>query len=121
VPPHDSAARLLAALQHGDDLALAALLNRNVRLVIDSGDEIGGETIGRARVILALAEQLRTRADASLHPVHVNGRPGVALFRRNGEVIGVLSLDDGEPIETLWLSTARRKLAAWNRGRPEID
>jgi hypothetical protein len=121
VPLHDSAARLIAALRQGDDLALAGLLNRDVRLVVDSGNEIGGETIGRARVIRALAEQLTTRSDASLHPVHVNGRPGVALLRRNGEVIGVLNLDDAEPIETLWLSTAPRKLAAWNRRRPEVD
>lgn len=59
--------------------------------------------------------------DAVLHAVHVNGRLGLALRRSDGHVLGVLSIDAIDMIDVLWLSTAPRKLAAWNRRRPEID
>ncbi|MGW9629611.1 hypothetical protein ACWGST_02840 [Agromyces sp. NPDC055520] len=118
---HDLAARLLAALDQGDEFALASALHRDVCLIVDSGDESGGEVLGRAPVISALHGQLARHPDASLQTVHVNGRPGLALHRLNGEVVGVLSLDGTASIETLWLSTAPLKLARWNRRRPETD
>lgn len=121
VPRHDTAARLLVALERWDDVALASVLNGDVRLVVDSGDETGGEFLGRVRVIRALRDELTRHADATLGVVHVNGRAGLALRRRDGQVVGVLSIDGARTIETLWLSTAPRKLAAWNRRRPEID
>jgi hypothetical protein len=121
VQPHDPAARLYVALNHGDDLALASVLNPDVRLVVDAGDETGGELHGRARVIRVLRARLATHPDASLQTVHVNGRHGLALRRHDGEVLGVLSIDGVDTIEALWLSTSPRKLAHWNRRRPDLE
>jgi hypothetical protein len=116
---HDAlAARLLVALEEWDDLALASVLNPDVRMLIDTGDETGAELRGRARVIRVLGQRLARHPDASLHAVHVNGAPGLALRRHDGEVIGVLSIDATQSIDELWLSTAPRKLAHWNRRRP---
>lgn len=119
MPADDLAARLLVALEEWDDLALASVLNRGVRMVIDTGDETGAELRGRPRVIRVLRQRLATHPDASLHAVHVNGAPGLALRRHDGEVIGVLSIDGTESIDELWLSTAPGKLAHWNRRRPD--
>jgi hypothetical protein len=121
VPQHDLVARLLLAWESNDEIALASLLQREVRLVVDSGDETGGELHGRVRVIRALGAQLTRFPDVSLLVVHVNGRPGVALRRPCGEVVGVLGLDGSSPIDTLWLSTSPQKLAHWNRRRPELE
>ena len=118
--PHDPAARLVVALEQRDDLALASVLNPDVRLVVDSGDETGGDLHGRAHVSRALTERLATHPGASLHLVHVNGRIGVALRGHDGAVLGVLSIEGTETIEALWLSTAPRKLAHWNRRRPDV-
>lgn len=117
----DVASRLVAALERGDELALASLLNPEVRLLIDTGDETGGEQRGRARVIRALSTRLARHPDASLLTVRANGGPGLALRRGDGEVVGVLAIGtglDGSIVE-LWLSTAPRKLAHWNRRRPD--
>jgi hypothetical protein len=117
----EPAARLLVALERRDDLALASVLNPDARMVVDSGDESGGEVRGRARVARSLAGLPTTHPDASFEVVHVNGRAGLALRRRSGEVIGVLAFDLGpdDAIRELWLSTARGKLAHWNRRRPD--
>ncbi len=136
----DLAARLLVALDQRDDVALAGVLNPKARLLVDTGDDTGGEVRGRARVIRALSERLATHPDAALEAVHVNGGPGLALRRCDGEVIGVLCLEVGEVgavgevgevgeagdaraarVEALWLTTAPGKLAHWNRRRPVID
>ena len=122
MPRDDLAARLLVALDEWDDFALASVLNPDVRMVIDAGDETGADLRGRARVIRVLRQRLATHPDASLHAVHVNGAPGLALRRFDGMVIGVLSigLDLGGSIDELWLSTAPGKLAHWNRRRPAV-
>ncbi|MDR6905113.1 hypothetical protein J2X63_000799 [Agromyces sp. 3263] len=114
---HDvCAARLRAALQQGDELALASVLNPEIRLSIDAGDETGGEVHGRARVIRVLRERLANRADAAIDAVHVNGAPALALRRTDGQVLGVLSFDlGGGTIERLWLTTSAGKLSHWNR------
>ncbi|MDQ0574256.1 hypothetical protein [Agromyces albus] len=117
----DVASRLVAALERGDELALASLLNPEVRLLVDTGDETGGEQRGRARVIRTLTTRLARHPDAALLTVRTNGGPGLALRRRDGEVVGVLGIGtglDGSIVE-LWLSTATRKLAHWNRRRPD--
>jgi hypothetical protein len=119
----DPAARLLVALERRDDLALASVLNLDARMVVDSGDESGGEVRGRMRVARVLTGLPTTHPDASFEVVHVNGRPGLALRRRNGEVVGVLALQPVPcgTIRELWLSTAPGKLAHWNRRRPDIE
>ena len=117
----DLAARLLVALDHRDDVALAGVLNPQVRLLVDTGDDTGGDVLGRARVISVLRERLATHPDAALATVHVNGGPGLALRRPDGEVIGVLCLEiDAGRIEALWLTTAPGKLAHWNLRHPDI-
>lgn len=118
---HDLAARLLVAWENWDEVALSSVLHRDVALIIDTGDETGGELCGRVRVIRALDSQLTRYADVSLRAVHVSGRSGIALRREGGEVVGVLSLDGAESIDALWLSTAPAKLAHWNRRRPDIS
>lgn len=119
MPRDDLAARLLVALEESDDLALASVLNPEVRMVVDAGDESGAELRGRARVMGVLRQRLARHPDASLHTVHANGAPGLALRRHDGEVIGVLSIDASDVIDELWLSMAPRKLAHWNRRRPD--
>lgn len=119
MPPRDPAARLLAALQAGDELAVTGCLHRDVRLVVDTGDETGCEIRGRGRVGRALLERLTSRPDASIEPSHVNGGPGLVLRRADGEVIGTLGIDAGDAIDALWLSTAPAKLAHWNGRRPD--
>ena len=74
----DLAARLLVALDQRDDLALAGVLNPQVRLLVVTGDETGAEERGRARVIRVLRNRLATHPDAALETVHVNGGPGLA-------------------------------------------
>lgn len=123
----DLAARLLVALERWDDLALASALNPDARMVVDAGDETGGEFGGRARVTRRLKELLTRHPDAALEVVHANGRGALALRQASGEVVGVLAMDAdatadaGAAIQSLWLTTAHAKLAHWNRRRPEID
>lgn len=121
MPQYDLAARLRAALDHGDELALAGALHRDACMVVDSGDPAGGELRGRAHVIRGLHDQLAWHPDASWFTVQVNGQAGLVLRRLNGEVVGVLSVDGTTSIAKLWLCTSARKLASWNRRRPEAD
>ncbi|HEY6799378.1 MAG TPA: hypothetical protein VI121_01950 [Agromyces sp.] len=118
----DVAARLLIALERCDDLALAGALHPDARMVVDAGDKTGGELEGRARVIRRLKELLTRHPDAALEAAHANGRPALALRRRqSGEVIGVLAMDADAAAHSLWLTTAPAKLVNWNRRRPEIE
>jgi hypothetical protein len=121
VPPYDLAARLRAALDHGDELALAGALHHDASMVVDSGDEGGGEMRGRVRVIRELRSHQLRHPDAAWFTVHVNGQAGLALRRLNGEVVGVLSIDGTTAIARLWLCSSPLKLAGWNRRRPEAD
>lgn len=90
-------------------------------MVVDTGDETGGEANGRAQVIRTLQARLSERPDAAILTAHVNGSPGLALRRPDDEVVGVLAIDGSEAIEVLWLSAAPSKLAPWNRRRPLVD
>ena len=90
-------------------------------MVVDAGDESGGELEGRARVIRSLRELLTRHPDAALETVYANGCPALALRRMSGEVVGVLVIDADAAIHSLWLTTAHAKLAHWNRRRPVID
>lgn len=121
MPHHDLSLRLLVALVQSNDLAVASVLSRDVHLVVDSGDEHGGELQGRAAVHGRLRRGLAAVPGASLQPVHVNGSPGLALLRPDGVVIGVMAIEGDSTIDALFLSTAPAKLARWNRRRPEID
>jgi hypothetical protein len=121
VPQVDLPARLRAALHHGDELALASVLDHDVFLVTDSGDESGGELRGRARVIRAFHELQRRHPDASFCTAHVNGQPGLTLRRPDGRVVAVLSVDGTTVILRLWLCASPPKLAGWNRPRLEAD
>ena len=63
----------------------------------------------------------------------MNGGPGLVLRRRDGEVIGVLGIEvgptsqvdprhsGGPRLDALWLTTATRSSAHWNRRRPDGD
>ncbi|GGI43961.1 hypothetical protein BCL57_000221 [Agromyces flavus] len=115
--PDDAAARLLLALDPRDDVALAGLLDARVRLTIDSGDSSGGERTGRTAVARELVARLLHHPDAALEIVHVNGAPGLAIRRPNGDVTGLISLRSGwrGRIVELWVTTAPGKLACWNR------
>jgi hypothetical protein len=119
VSPDDLAARLLLALDRCDDVALASVLNPDVRMLVDTGDRAGGELRGRVPVTRALTELSVRHPDASLRAVQVNGASGIAVRRRDGEVLAVLGLDGTASIDVLWLSTAPGKLVHWNRGRPD--
>ncbi|MGR0220133.1 hypothetical protein [Agromyces sp. ZXT2-6] len=115
--PDTAAARLLLALDAPDDVTIANLLDAEVRLTIDTGDPTGGRRIGRSQVVRALQAQIERQPDAALQVVHVNGAPGVAIRRPDGEVSGLISLRTGwrGSIVELWLTTAPVKLARWNR------
>ncbi|KQP01898.1 hypothetical protein [Leifsonia sp. Leaf264] len=115
MPSYDLTARLRAALDHGDDLALVSVLHRDVSLVTDSGDESGGEVSGRMRVVSALHDLQTRHPDAGFFTANVNGQTGLALRRSGGEVIGVLSVEGATAIAKLWLCTSPPKLASWNR------
>ncbi|ANJ26078.1 hypothetical protein [Agromyces aureus] len=119
MPPRDPAARLLDALEHSNDVALASVLSRDVRLVVDSGDDRGGELRGRALVARELHDLVLRHPDAAWMAVHVNGAAGLAMRRFDGQVVGVLGIQGEPAIDLLWLSTAPRKLASWNRRRPD--
>ena len=94
-----------------------------MRLLVDAGDETGGEVRGRSRVIRTLSTRRARHPDASLLPAHVNGGPGLVLRRCDGEVVGVLGIGTGTGVDRsiveLWLSTASGKLAHWNGRRPD--
>ena len=113
----DIAALLLRALDHHDESALDRLLDSGVRLTIDAGDWTGGIRTGRDAVRRALAAFIARHRDAALHVVRVNGAPGLALRRPDGDVLGVVILRTGwrGAIVELWLTTAPDKLARWNR------
>ncbi|MDR2997563.1 MAG: hypothetical protein LBU78_05545 [Microbacterium sp.] len=108
------------ALADQDEAALSGLLTRTVRLVIDSGDLTGGEWRGRDVVTSVLRDRYRRR-DSSLRMVHVNGSPGLALYRpADGAVVGILAIgsrSDEGMISELWLAVAPQKLTSWNRPR----
>jgi hypothetical protein len=91
VPRDDIAVSLLLALHRHDDVALAAILSPDVRLVVDSGDAGGRELTGRVRVSRALNEL--TIARTQVEVVSVNGGPGLARRDARGEVVGVLGID----------------------------
>ncbi len=113
-------ARLLHALERGDEVAVTALLHPSAYLVVDAGDRTGGQARGRARVARVLVERLTGHPDASLETVDVNGEPGLALRRADGAVTAVLGLaaDARGRATGLWLSTAPAKLTHWNRRPP---
>ncbi|MGH3705014.1 MAG: hypothetical protein ACRDT9_10325 [Agromyces sp.] len=121
MPPYDLATRLRVALDRDDELALAGALHRDASLIVDSGDEAGGERHGRRSVIRELHGQQARHPDASWFAVHVNGQAGLALRRPTGEVLGVLGFDGTTVIVSLWLCTSPLKLAGWNRRRPEVE
>ncbi|MET0976828.1 MAG: hypothetical protein ABWX82_14305 [Leifsonia sp.] len=113
----DIAVSLLLALDRHDELALAAIIHPDVRMVVDSGDQTGGDLRGRTQVGRALQELTAAHPDAALETVNVNGGPGLALRRGGGEVVGVLGIDlDGAAIGQVWLCTAPGKLGSWNPG-----
>lgn len=118
--PDDVVARLILALDHGDEVALARLLHPDVAIVVDTGDRAGGETRGRARVVGWLIAFRMAQADASLEAVHLNGEPGIAARRSDGAVVGalVIGVADRGGVHRLWLVTASGKLAHWSRLRP---
>ena len=120
-PDADAADRLLRALDAHDEIALAGVLDSGVRLTIDAGDASGGERTGRAGVTRALVAQLARHPDGTLQVVHVNGAPGLAIRRPDGDVTGLISLRTGwrGRIVELWITTAPSKLAHWNRGGAE--
>ncbi|MEL4319941.1 hypothetical protein WJX64_13070 [Leifsonia sp. YIM 134122] len=118
----DRVARLLVALDRHDDLALAAILHPDARLVIDSGTSAGGVISGRARVSRALGDLTVRHPDASFEAASVNGAPGIALRDGGapGDVLGILAVDasaDGS-VGALWLCTATAKLEHWNGRSP---
>lgn len=115
--PDDTAARILRALDARDDVTLAGLLDSEVRLTIDAGGPSGGERTGRAAVTRALVAQMARHPDATLQAVHVNGAPGLAIRRPDGEATGLISIRTGwrGRIVELWITTAPAKLARWNR------
>lgn len=114
------AARLLTALERGDEVALASVLNPDAFLVVDTGDETGKSVRGRVRVARALRAVVAEHPDAALEVVHVNNGSGLALRCDDGAVVGVLVIDIGPDgtIGELWLSAAPGKLAHWNRRSP---
>lgn len=113
----DIAALLLRALDRHDESALDRLLDSGVRLTIDAGDWTGGTRTGRLAVRRALEALLARHRDAALHVVQVNGAPGLALRRPDGDVVAVMILRTGwrGAIAEAWLTTAPDKLARWNR------
>ena len=115
--PDDVAARLAFALDAGDEIALAGLLEPEVRLTIDTGDAAGGERNGRAAVARALAAQMARHPDVTVQVAHVNGAPGLVLRPQGGGVSGLVSLRTGwrGSVVELWLVTAPGKLAHWDR------
>jgi hypothetical protein len=117
------AARLLVALERGDEVALATLLDRDAVMLIDTGDPAGGSVRGRARVARALRAAVAGHPDAALELVSVNHGPGLALRLRDRTVVGVLVIDLGTDgtIGELWLCAAPGKLANWNRESPAVD
>lgn len=118
MPRDDLATRLLLAIRRGDERALASLLNPDVVMIVDTGDQTGGDVRGHARVIRSLLQPPRMPPpDAWLEKVHVNGGPGVAVRAPDGAVIAVLVIDPGsagDEVGRLWFITAPRKLAHWN-------
>jgi len=129
VPRDDLAGRLLLALERRDELLLANLLTSDVVLVVDTGDRSGGELRGRVRVIRALLDLRMPHPDAELEGAHVNGGPGLVVRALDGLVVGILVIDaepagapdGGDTTGRLWLTTAPRKLAHWNRRRPVVQ
>jgi hypothetical protein len=94
---------------------MVSLLHRDVSMVTDSGDESGGVTIGRMRVVRAMHDLQASHPDAGFFTANVNGQAGLALRRGSGEVIGVLSVDGSTAITRLWLCVSPPKLESWNR------
>ncbi|MCP2032577.1 hypothetical protein L1277_002687 [Okibacterium sp. HSC-33S16] len=119
----DVIARLLNALNTGDDLALAAVFKNSVRMVLDTGDETGGVIHGRSLCAARLQSFRHAYDGAFFVEVSVNGAPGLALRLCDGWDVGVLTAGyslTGQ-IDRLWLSAAPRKLLPWNRQRfPEL-
>ncbi|WP_173923274.1 hypothetical protein [Agromyces sp. Marseille-P2726] len=110
-------ARLLRGLVGGDDLTLAGVLHPSARMLLDTGDGVGGDIHGRADVIRGLRSLLSRHADAAPQTAHVNGSTGLVLRRHDGAVVVVvcLDLDAAGAIRTVWVTADASRLRHWNR------
>jgi RNA polymerase sigma-70 factor (TIGR02957 family) len=91
--------RFFAAAREGDLAGLEALLAHDVELHGDGGGKVPAlarAVRGRSRVartLLAWMRQGSRIAGASLRQVEINGEPGALLLDREGNLIGVWSLE----------------------------
>ncbi|HEX2411804.1 MAG TPA: RNA polymerase sigma-70 factor [Solirubrobacteraceae bacterium] len=91
--------RFFAAAREGDLAGLEALLAHDVELHGDGGGKVPAlarAVQGRSRVartLLAWMRQGSRIAGASLRQVEINGEPGALLLDREGNLIGVWSLE----------------------------
>jgi RNA polymerase sigma-70 factor (TIGR02957 family) len=91
------AARVFAAIEHGDLAGLEALLAHDVQLTGDGGGKVPAITRplrGRSRVARLLVDSIiARRRDVSLRLADVNGGPGALFLDAAGRLIGVMALD----------------------------
>jgi hypothetical protein len=115
----DVIVRLLTALNTGDDLALLALFEDSVRMIVDTGDKTGGVIHGRTSCAARLRSFGSAHDDAFFVTVSVNGALGLALRRCDERDVGVLTVgySPGGQVNRVWLSASPQKLLFWNRQR----
>ena len=111
------AQRFLAAAQQGDTEALIELLAADVVVYGDGGGKAPSwpqPIYGRERVAKLMAGTFAQalRFGASVHPMHLNGQPGLSFVDHEGRIGAVMSLDiaDGV-IQTIRGVTNPDKLA----------
>jgi RNA polymerase sigma-70 factor (ECF subfamily) len=111
------AERFVAACRAGDVKQVEQLFAEDAEVYSDGGGKVYAARVvirGRSRAARFMAGVLHKKwHNDEMHPVMVNGSPGVA-FTRNGQIAHVVSVQIERKVKAVYITVNPDKLARWS-------